>query len=135
MCQVSFQRGIITQPGVTSSYFTFSCLSLAGLELWVQTLLCPPSAPAQLLFRGRWWGPCLPGDAAEDLGLLATTTEEQRGRGLAAPLPARGSLAGLDFLAAVPNSPGLTPISPLLAAGGPSCPGLCWGRRLWLFPV
>lgn len=43
MRQVSFQRGIITQPGVTCIYFTFSCISLAGLRLPARALPFPPA--------------------------------------------------------------------------------------------
>lgn len=100
MRQVSFQRGIITQPGVTCIYFTFSCISLAGLRLPARALPFPP-APV--------------------LGPAAGPGQQECGP--AARRPAPGSLTGLDFLTAVPNSPGLTPISPV-PAPWPLVPGL-----------
>lgn len=81
--------------GDVSLVYVFLPLSPAGLGLQEQTLLRPA---AQLLLRGWPQGPCSPGDAVEDTGLLASTAKEQRGRGLAAPLPARGSLGGLVCL-------------------------------------
>lgn len=95
MRQVSFQRGIITQLGVTCIYFTFSCISL-----WPgQSCRHKPSLPAPVL------GP----------------TAGSGQQGMQAPSPGLPCWPGFPHV--TPGEFRAAPISPLLQAGSLLCWG------------
>lgn len=89
VCQVFFQRGIITQPGVMSRCFTFSCLFL-----WLywgcgcKPSSAPHSTTAQLLLWAGHWVPARRGMLQGIPGLLVTTSKEQQGQRLCLQLKA-----------------------------------------------